>query len=442
MKSIKKILSYLLVITIVIVCSTEGVWADSYFPSYNSDISSKIKDSYCIYSMGKVFDVNTSSFEGGHYTNSQIYLTASNGKIYFIHPGNKDKDAGVLLSGGSKWDYTWFDSKKVEFDSSDLADYLIDSNNKLVCKELNFYEVNSNLQILTPEDYNKHNVADRTPAYSGTLMYQGVNSEECEDYKDKVTNLYNQWKNNTTKNQAVSFINNLKNANEYMPGQLTGASNQKAIFDAEYAKVKVELDTLLKSDVDLATCQKYNKSKTELAKLEQAIYSDYNNMIIGFGDVKSNYDAAVAEATANNDTERLALLAQESDIAQQALDDLNKKLEEIKAQFENYLSSFDFGTKITDGDCEGLLGPELLDDISTILTWIRIAVPILLILLGSVDFAKAVLSDDQQELKKCTGRFVKRCIIAVAIFFIPSIIMYLLSFIDKIADVSCDIRLW
>ena len=91
---------------------------------------------------------------------------------------------------------------------------------------------------------------------------------------------------------------------------------------------------------------------------------------------------------------------------------------------------------------QGLLGQDLLDDISTVFTWIKITVPILLILLGSIDFGKAVLSDDQQELKKATSKFIKRCIIAVAIFFIPTIIMYLISFIDKIADVSCDVRIW
>lgn len=99
------------------------------------------------------------------------------------------------------------------------------------------------------------------------------------------------------------------------------------------------------------------------------------------------------------------------------------------------------GDKV-DNDCEGILGEALLNDIKTVLLWIRIIVPILLIVLGSVDFVKAILSDDQQELKKSTNRFVKRCIIAVAIFFIPMLIMYIISFIDKVADVSCDIRLW
>lgn len=124
------------------------------------------------------------------------------------------------------------------------------------------------------------------------------------------------------------------------------------------------------------------------------------------------------------------------------MDGLKTETDTALEEWEEYRKNINFGKKIEDAGCEGLLGKDLLDDISQVLTWVRIAVPILVILLGSTDFARAVLSDDQQELKKATSRFAKRCIIAVAIFFIPSIIMYLLSFIDKIYDVSCDIRLW
>ena len=119
-----------------------------------------------------------------------------------------------------------------------------------------------------------------------------------------------------------------------------------------------------------------------------------------------------------------------------------KPLDVLEVKWHDYLTKIDIGKKVDDESCEGLLGQDLLDDISTVFTWIKITVPILLILLGSIDFGKAVLSDDQQELKKATSKFIKRCIIAVAIFFIPTIIMYLISFIDKIADVSCDVRIW
>ena len=91
-------------------------------------------------------------------------------------------------------------------------------------------------------------------------------------------------------------------------------------------------------------------------------------------------------------------------------------------------------------DCEGLLGPDVRDDISEILGWIKIAVPILLVVLGSLDFSKAVLADDQNALSKAWKTFIKRIIAAIAVFFAPYLIMYLIEHVDKILDNSCDIR--
>jgi hypothetical protein len=82
----------------------------------------------------------------------------------------------------------------------------------------------------------------------------------------------------------------------------------------------------------------------------------------------------------------------------------------------------------------------VLGDIKEILDWIKIGVPILLILLGSLDFAKGVLSDDSKTLSKSTSTFVKRCIAAVAVFFAPYIIMYVLNFVDRLAGGGCDLK--
>lgn len=99
------------------------------------------------------------------------------------------------------------------------------------------------------------------------------------------------------------------------------------------------------------------------------------------------------------------------------------------------------GVKSNDSDinCEGLLGSDVMDDINEILGWIKIAVPILIIILGSLDFGKAVIADDQKALSKATSTFIKRLIAAVALFLAPYLIMFLLDNVDKIAG-GCDIR--
>ena len=71
--------------------------------------------------------------------------------------------------------------------------------------------------------------------------------------------------------------------------------------------------------------------------------------------------------------------------------------------------------------------------------------PILLIVLGSVDFANAIISGDQDALKKSGSKFMKRAIAAVAVFFVPLLVKVLLTLpgikdnINLVDDPTCGI---
>ena len=62
---------------------------------------------------------------------------------------------------------------------------------------------------------------------------------------------------------------------------------------------------------------------------------------------------------------------------------------------------------------------------------IKIIVPLLLIGFGMVDMAKAVVNDNQDEIKKNAIIFAKRSIAALLVFMAPKIIMSFLGMIDK-----------
>ena len=49
------------------------------------------------------------------------------------------------------------------------------------------------------------------------------------------------------------------------------------------------------------------------------------------------------------------------------------------------------------------------------------------ILLGIIDFIKAIVSEKDDEMKKAQGHFVKRLIAAALIFIIPFIIEFILN---------------
>jgi hypothetical protein len=72
--------------------------------------------------------------------------------------------------------------------------------------------------------------------------------------------------------------------------------------------------------------------------------------------------------------------------------------------------------------CEDMFTDELINEIKKILKYIKILVPILIIVLGMVDFGRAMLASKEEEMKKAQSTFIKRLIIGVVIFLLPTII--------------------
>ena len=65
------------------------------------------------------------------------------------------------------------------------------------------------------------------------------------------------------------------------------------------------------------------------------------------------------------------------------------------------------------------------------LTYVRIIVPILIILLGTLDLAKAVVASKEEQIKKAREDFAKRVAMGVVIFFVPTLV----NIIMKLADI-------
>lgn len=68
---------------------------------------------------------------------------------------------------------------------------------------------------------------------------------------------------------------------------------------------------------------------------------------------------------------------------------------------------------------------------------IRWLTPIILLVMTTLDFAKVVFIDDKDGIKKAQGKFVKRAIVAVIIFFAPFLTEILLSLIDGVQVTEC-----
>ena len=58
---------------------------------------------------------------------------------------------------------------------------------------------------------------------------------------------------------------------------------------------------------------------------------------------------------------------------------------------------------------------------------IKIAIPLLIIFYGILDFAKAVIAEKEDEIKKYAKRLIFRIIAGIAIFLIPNIVLWVFS---------------
>lgn len=71
---------------------------------------------------------------------------------------------------------------------------------------------------------------------------------------------------------------------------------------------------------------------------------------------------------------------------------------------------------------------------SLIVDLLKIGVPVLLIILGMLDFGKAVMSQKEDEIKKNQTLFVKRLISAALVFFVFVIVELLFNIVASTED--------
>ncbi len=103
--------------------------------------------------------------------------------------------------------------------------------------------------------------------------------------------------------------------------------------------------------------------------------------------------------------------------------------------YENFSAIYSFdkgsgsgsGSSGGGGGCDGLFTADALDMIETVLDYFRILAPVALIVLVAVDFATAVISQDNDALKKAQSKVVARSIGAALTFLVPTIVKIILN---------------
>ena len=86
--------------------------------------------------------------------------------------------------------------------------------------------------------------------------------------------------------------------------------------------------------------------------------------------------------------------------------------------------------KVSCGNLDGI--PTKIPQLSSeIFTLIEVAVPVLLVIMGTIDLFKGVAADKEDEMVKARKIFVKRLITGALVFFLMAITKFVVSLVDS-----------
>lgn len=95
----------------------------------------------------------------------------------------------------------------------------------------------------------------------------------------------------------------------------------------------------------------------------------------------------------------------------------------------NYVFAIDWNNKTSCGSMDPF-NRKIPEITSWIVTVIQIIVPVILVIMGMIDFVKSIASQKDDEIKRGRQVFIKRLISGVIIFFIVVFVKLLVSFVS------------
>ena len=120
-------------------------------------------------------------------------------------------------------------------------------------------------------------------------------------------------------------------------------------------------------------------------------------------------------------------------------------------------STIDFGGGVKDiinfdendydniDECDAILGSTQDEEsvawlLQQVLNYIRILGPILVVILSSMDFAKSIMANDDDSMKKVQKKLMIRLILAVALFLVPTLVTVLLNIFGITTNETCGLQ--
>lgn len=330
-------------------------------------------------------------------------------------------DVNAALKGKCTYKYTYDDSKSVM-----ELNVNRDSFGNISIARTSYYPLGP-LKILPntvgiPFDRSNFFIAENDVLYCPDMVYLSYNTIVPSLSENDLT-LTNPETQGSVKVYKVS-----KNGEELVPCKAGGISaGETAKSNANRYKEsanKATGDSLIELQDNLRIFSKsVNISMNMYCTIDPNTYEETANILKEANEIISK---KIAESNASDSIKKSS-----NDVQEEISEDIGKTAEIVASKRKEIL--------IKEGNilsCEELLDKDLKDVIKWVLKIVRIAVPILLIVLVTIDFSSAVISQDQDSVKKATTKAVKRGIAAIAFFFVPLFVNIMIDWLLKYSPIT------
>lgn len=244
------------------------------------------------------------------------------------------------------------------------------------------------------------------------------------NYKDKINLIYNKEENTGSLVTAIELLPKIDDKSGW-------ENSKKTCDDARNCACQG------KSDISkYATCKIQNIQQEKYESIKT--YKEYAYK----EGCQENYDEAIKNINsdiANYINNLLDELVKNGIIIDEDANEARKRLSELENELEKFYNvNFTVGFNNGKIECDQLFGETCEKNdasvqclITKLVDIARVLLPIILILLGSIDFAKVVISNEKEAMPKALSNFITRVIIAIAIFLLPTIINFLITILDN-----------
>lgn len=123
-------------------------------------------------------------------------------------------------------------------------------------------------------------------------------------------------------------------------------------------------------------------------------------------------------------------------------DENNCKNDLSKNDNQGFIANSYDGNKGADNCKNTILGDPKNEDsvawlLQQLLNYLRILGPMIILIMSAVDFAKAIVMGDDETMQKCYKKLIKRLLLAILLFFVPSLVTILLEIFGFVGDPIC-----